>query len=115
MQEPTPEADTGTRPAGEAAKPPLEDRDYRGILTALIGKKVTIVNPESYEAAPVGFTLKEGFYDGKVAGLGRDYLVLSTVFVTSKKEGGKQPVKQFIPLQRIKRISLTKDSAYLHL
>ena len=107
--------DTGTRPIEGDAKPSVEHREFKGILKALIGKKCTVVNPESYEAATVGFQLKEGYYAGKISGLGQDYLVFNTVIATSKKEGGKAPVKQFIPIGRVKRISLMKDNYILHL
>ncbi len=113
MTEPT--TDAGTRPIEADAKPTIEDRDFKSILKALIGKKCTVVNPESYEAAPMGFQLKEGFYTGKIGGMGQDYVVFNTVIATSKKEGGKSPVKQFIPIGRIKRISLMKDNYILHL
>ena len=70
----------------------------------MTGKKVTIVNPESYESAAMGFQLKEGYYSGKVGTVAKDFVVLQTVIQTSKKEGGSVPVKQFIPLERIKRL-----------
>ena len=89
--------------------------DFRSVLKALMGKKVTIVNPESYEAAPVGFRLKEGFYDGKITGVGTDFITLATVFASGKKEGGNQPVKQFIPIVRIKRLSMMKDAIVFHM
>ena len=60
--------DTGTRPIEGDAKPSIEHREFKGILKALIGKKCTVVNPESYEAATVGFQLKEGYYAGKISG-----------------------------------------------
>ena len=104
MSDPTPPADAGAQP-----------KNFRAILKALVGKPVTVVNPESYEAAPMGFQLKEGYYPGKIGGLAEDFVLFHTVVVTSKKEGGKVPVKQFIPIQRIKRISLMKDGTILHL
>ncbi|MCZ6572275.1 MAG: hypothetical protein O7C98_03790 [Planctomycetota bacterium] len=119
MPEATPEtaSDTapGTQPAAAAARPVVEDRDFQSVLKALLGKTVTIVNPESFETAPMGWQLKEGFYTGRVTGLGRDYMVLQTEITTSRKEGGKQAVKQFIPLRRIKRVSIMKGSNILHI
>ena len=115
MTEPTP--DSGKRPIeeGSAPKPSIETRDYRSILQALVGKPVTIVNPESYESAAMGFQLKEGYYSGKVGGIAKDFVLVHTVLETSKKEGGKVAVKQFIPIERIKRISMMKDAYILHL
>ncbi len=115
MSETTP--DSGKRPIeeGSAPKPSIETRDFRNILQSLVGKNVTIVNPESYESAPMGFQLKEGYYAGKVGGIAKDFLLLHTVIQASKKEGGKIPVKQFLPIERIKRVSMMKDEYILHL
>ena len=105
-------AETQTPEAPKA----LQHADYRSVLTALIGKKVTIVNPESYEAKPMaGFQLKEGFYEGKITGVGEDYVLFLTMVTLSKKEGGQQPVQQFIPLSRVKRVSAMKGTVILHI
>lgn len=105
-----------TQAAAETAKVAEQDRDYRGVLKALLGKPVTIVNPESYEAAPtMGFHLKESFYKGKITALGKDYLVFQTIVTLSKKEGGQQPVQQYIPLARVKRLSVMKSEVLLHI
>lgn len=93
-----------------------EDKTFADVLRALVGKVVTIVNTESYEHAPVGFQIRSGFYRGKVSGLGRDYLILMTEFAQKKKnEEGAAPVKQFVPLAMVKRISLMKGECLLHL
>ena len=116
MPEATPETttDTDAQPAAAPAKPMIEDRDFQSVLKALLGKPVTVVNPESFETAPMGWQLKEGFYTGRVTGLGKDFMVLQTEITASKKDG-KQPVKQFIPLSRIKRISIMKGNNFLHI
>lgn len=96
------------------APPVEEDRDYRDLLRSLVGKQVTVVNPESYEALPAGGSeLKANYYPGKVGGVGRDYLIFHTVMAATKKD--RQPVKQFIPLARIKRLSVMKTGTLLHL
>lgn len=105
-----------TQTPAETPQAVVEDRDYQGVLKSLVGKNVTIVNPESFEAAPmVGFHLKEGFYKGKVTAVGHDYLVFQTIVALSKKEGGQQPVQQFIPAARLKRVSVMKTGIFLHI
>lgn len=101
--------------AAAGAKPIVENKSFQDILRALVGKPVTVVNSESYESAPVGFQIKSGFYRGKVIGLGNDYLILMTEFDVKKKTEDAEPVKQYIPLSRIKRISLMKTDRLLHL
>lgn len=95
-------------------EPKNEDRDYRGLLEDLAGKKVTVVNPESFEARPrEGHELREAYYPGKITGFGQDYIIFQTVLVASKKD--RQPVQQFIPLARIKRVSVLRGATLLHL
>ena len=104
--------DAGTRMAAGAA-PTIEDKQFLDILRALIGKTVTVVNPESYESAPVGYKLTTGFYRAKVSALGRDYLVMVTEF--ERKKTSNEPVKQFIPIDQIKRVSILQKERILHL
>ena len=63
----------------------------------------------------MGYQLKEGFYPGKIAGWGEDYIILHTMLAAKKKEGGQQPVQQYIPIARIKRLSLLKMGLFLHI
>jgi hypothetical protein len=103
-----------TQPETKAAPPPaVEDKHFIDILRALVGKTITVVNPESYEAAPVGYKLTTGFYRGKLTGIGHDYLIMMTEF--ERKKGSPEPVRQYIPIDHIKRISLLKTERVLHL
>jgi hypothetical protein len=94
-------------------EPVVDDKVFLDLIKGLLGKTVTIVNPESYEHAPVGFTLKAGFYRAKVTGMGRDYITLVTEMKKTKDAG--EPVKQFIPLNQIKRVSMMKTERVLHI
>jgi hypothetical protein len=80
-----------------------------------MGKTVTVVNPESYEDAPIGHTLKAGFYRAKVSGAGKDYITVVTEYKKAGKGGGAEPVKQFIPLTRVKRVSVMKQELVIHI
>ncbi|MHC4933395.1 MAG: hypothetical protein ACYTGV_14525 [Planctomycetota bacterium] len=98
-----------------AAKPVMENQSFVDVLMSMMGKVVTVVNPESYESAPVGHQLREGFYPAKVVGVGRDYLVVVTEYVKKGKDARKEPVKQYIPVEKIKRLSLMKNERLIHL
>ena len=91
-----------------------EDRNFRDVLESLVGKKVAVINPESFEALPrEGHELREGYYPGKISGFGQDYMIFNTVLAASKKD--RQPVQQYIPIDRIKRISKMRSRTLLHL
>ena len=88
--------------------------DFQSVLKSLVGKVVTIVNPESFEDAPVGNRLTTGFYRAKVIGVQADYVAVATEYV-HKRGGSKEPVKQFIPLTQVKRVSLMKSDRIIHI
>ncbi|HET6202059.1 MAG TPA: hypothetical protein VFI25_04555 [Planctomycetota bacterium] len=99
------------------ARPTTAIRSFREVLTAVVGKTVTIVNPESYEESALGAKLTMGIYKGKVLALGDDFLKVQTTF---KRRGGKdaadeEPVVQFVPIDRVKRVSVMKTDTILHI
>ena len=95
----------------------MEDRTFQELLKSLIGQIVTIVNPESYEDAPVGHQIRAGFYRAKPVGLGKDYLVVATELIHPAKPGDqqKEPVRQYIPIDQIKRVSILKTERLIHI
>ncbi len=105
-----------TETEAKTAKPQaiVENRGFYDIVKDLVGKAVTIVNPESFEHAPVGYTLKPGFYRAKVVGIGNDYLIFVTE-LSKPKGGGKEPVKQYLPISQIKRVSMMKGDRLIHI
>jgi hypothetical protein len=85
------------------------------ILEFLVGKVVTVANAESYEDAPVGHRLGAGFYKAKVLQIHADHVVIATQFRHSSGHGEDEPVKQFIPISRVKRVSVMKSEKILHI
>lgn len=104
-----------TKKEEKTAAPIVEDRSYVDLLKTLMGKTVTMVNPESYEHAPLGHQIRAGFYRAKLTGMGSDYIICVTQYVKTGKDARKEPVKQFIPMGRISRISVMKSEILLHL
>ena len=88
---------------------------FQSILTALVGKVVTVANSESYEDATIGHRLGAGFYDAKVLEIREDFIILATEFHHARGHGGDEPVKQFIPIGRVKRVSVMKSEKILHI
>ena len=93
----------------------LEQRTFVDVLRTFLGKVVTIVNPESYEDAPLGHNIRKGWYPARAVGMGRDYLILVTEYKHGGKIAGAEPVKQYIPIHRIKRISVMREELLIHL
>ena len=89
-------------------------RSFRDVLAALGGQMGTVVTSESFEDAPVGRQLRSNEFRAKVAEVGADHLVLVTEFQKRGKEATKEPVKQFLPIEKIKRLSVLKNERILH-
>ena len=103
-----------TQPESQA-KPEQKLNSFHDVLRSLQGKIVTMVNPESYEDAPVGHRLTTGFYKAKVLETSQDFIVVATEYVHKHGEKAKEPVKQFIPIARVKRVSIMKGDRLIHL
>lgn len=90
-------------------------QSLKDILSSLVGKVVTMVNPESLENAPMGYQLTTGFYRAKVLAIHDDMVSVATELVHKGRETTKEPVRQFIPFERIKRISFAKSDVLVHI
>ncbi|MGB0952731.1 MAG: hypothetical protein ACPG31_05875 [Planctomycetota bacterium] len=88
---------------------------FSSVLSALVGKVVTVANSESYEDAPIGHRLGAGFYDAKVLEVRTDFVILATQFHHARGQGDDEAVSQYIPLSRVKRVSVMKSEKILHI
>jgi len=92
-----------------------EPRGFHDVLQSLIGQVVTVANPESYEIAMGGVQkITTGFYKAKVLSVTDDYVSWVSEFAHGKGTK-KEPVKSYIPLHRVKRVSLMKAERLIHL
>jgi len=107
-----PAQQTNGKANGKAAAP---KRTMADVYTGLVGKAVTVATTDHLEDAPVGRRLHPGSYRAKVIGLGADHLVLATEYVHGGRSAGTEPMKQFVPLANIKRVSAMKSELILHL
>jgi hypothetical protein len=98
-----------------AATPETDTKCFKDILKSLIGNVVTVVNPQSYEEMPVGHQIKPGFYRAKVLSMGEDFFAVVSEHQHAGKHAKKEPVKQFIPIREIKRVSVLKSERLIHL
>ncbi|MHC4077700.1 MAG: hypothetical protein ACYST0_04560 [Planctomycetota bacterium] len=106
-------ADVARKPA---PAPVIEDKSLTDVLKGMLGKVVMFVNAESFEEGGLGYTLEAGWYRGKLIGLGNDYLIVMSEFKRGVgKKATKEPVKQYVPLEKVKRISVLKTQIIVHI
>ena len=93
----------------------IDDRSMRDILKTIAGKVVTIVNPESYETTPTGgHQITGDSYRATIMGVGADHLLLSIDF-KHDPQGTEETATQYLPIERIKRVSILEYDRILHL
>lgn len=104
-----------TKEIQPASKPVVQPASFSEVIQRLVGKVVTVVNPESLEDAAVGRRLATGFYKAKVSFVGSDFVEVLTEYQHKRGEQRKEPVKQYIPFDRIKRVSMMKGDRLIHI
>ncbi len=93
-----------------------EVKTFNDILHSIVGKVVTVINPESYRATPLGYKLDTQYYKGKVKMMGPDYIVLLTEWIPDpKKKEDRETVTQYIPLDKVKRVSILPKEVLFHM
>ena len=93
----------------------IAPKTFADILKALVGQVVTMSNPESYEESMAGHRLATDFYKAKVLQVTPEYITVVTEFKHTKGNVPKEPVKQFIPLVAVKRVSVMKSEKIIHI
>jgi hypothetical protein len=108
---------TDTSAESKPTKQPiaLDASTYRGLLESLVGRVVTFANPESLEDAAVGYVLTTGFYRTKLLSVRDDYFSVAAELVHKGKDAIKEPVRQFIPMHAIKRVTIGKSDIVIHI
>lgn len=104
-------------PAPQAAQSPAaEHHTFADVLQTLLGKIVMFVNAESFEEGGLGYTLEAGWYRGKLTAIGQDYLIVVSEFKHGVgKQATTEPIKQYIPRDKVKRITVMKSQILVHI
>lgn len=116
---------TESQPQGEGTPPPANHKvfeptivngTFRDLLEQHLGEVFLIANPESFEETGIGHKITAGWYKAKLMGLGADYLIVLTEFAHGTGRTAKRElIKQYIPLARIKRVSLMHTERLIHI
>ena len=86
--------------------------NFHGVLQTWQGQQVTIINPESFRSTALKESLGFQAYGATVGEVGEDYLKL---VYTAQKKGQDENVDQWIPLGRIKRVTIQGTEKFVHL
>ena len=114
---PVPEAAAASEMARQTPPAPVgEKKTFSDVLQTMLGKVVMFVNAESFEEGGLGYTLEAGWYRGKLTSIGADYLTIMSEFKHGVgKKATKEPIKQYVPKDKIKRVTVMKSQILIHI
>jgi len=82
------------------------------VLGGWIGKKATVVNPQSYQKTALRETLGLETYEVEVKSVGNDHVLVG---FDSLKTDHPEHVEQYIPFHNISRLSVWGEERYIQL
>ena len=86
--------------------------NFRDLLREWIAREVIIVNPESLQKSGSRDVVSFETYSARIRAVASDFLQVS---FQSQIRGRIETVEQFIPIERVKRLSIWGEDLYLHL
>jgi hypothetical protein len=90
----------------------MADGNFQATLESWRGSKVTVINPESYTSSALREGLGFESYEATIAEVDSDQVKLN---YTAQRKGQVVNVQQWIPIERIKRITLMGEDKLIHL
>ena len=113
---PNPDAESEADKYVQPKMPSLEPKRFNEVLLRLVGRVVMFVNAESFEEGGFGYSLKADWYRGKISTIGDDYMTIVAEFKHGAgKKAPTEMIKQYIPIDKIKRITKMKTDLLIHL
>jgi hypothetical protein len=82
-------------------------------IKALIGKVVTIINPYSYITTLTGYKIDAEAYRGKIVSIEEGTVKIVTEFIKDPQKEIKAKALQLIPVNHIKRVSISPNEIFL--
>jgi hypothetical protein len=93
----------------------VEAKTIADVLTALEGQIVTVVNPQSYTRTLTGYRVDVETYNAKVISFTDGCLKMLTEYVPDPHKKVKEKVYQFVGLENIKRLGISKTEKFVFL
>lgn len=93
----------------------MEAKSMKDILKALEGQIVSVVNPQSYVRTLTGYSLDVETYNAKVMSFENDTLKLLTEYLREPHKKVKDKGFQFIHLNQVKRVGVSKTEKFIFL
>jgi len=86
-------------------------RSLEDVFQSLVGQTAIISHPESMKNVPLGYQLKPHFYEARIHKVLEDVVVV----VAEPAEDEGKSMKQYIPIQWIKLVCVSRGEIHLHI
>ena len=85
---------------------------FKEVLSGWIGKKATVINPQSFQKTALREHLGLETYDVEIKHVGNDFILVA---FESVKTAQSEHVEQYIPFHDIRRLSVWGDDWFIQL
>ena len=89
---------------------PLQD-----VLRSLVGQVVKVINPQSYIPTITGYKISSEVYKAKVVSLENGTVKILTEVMSDPHKNIKEKALQYIPVDQIKRVTISKSDRLISL
>lgn len=93
----------------------MDAKTMEDVLKALEGQVITIINPESYVRTLTGYKMDMETYAAKIISFEAGTLKILTEFMRDPQKKEKEKIFQFIQIDKIKRIGISKKDRFIFL
>ena len=93
----------------------MDAKAFDGILDEWIGQVVTVINPLSYIPTLTGCKVDTEAYKAKIVSCENGILKILVEYLSDPRKKIKEKAFQFIPVDQIKRIMISKSERLLNL
>lgn len=90
-------------------------KKFEEILGDLIGQVITVVNPQSYIPTLTGYRIDVETYKAKVLSCENGILRILIDYLKDPRKNLKERAFQFIPIDQVKQVMISKNDRFLTL
>ncbi|MBU0755873.1 MAG: hypothetical protein KJ645_12085 [Planctomycetes bacterium] len=93
----------------------MDTRSFHEVLKTLIGQVITVINPSSYIRTLTGFRIDAETYQAKVISSENGTLRILIETISNPQKNSKEKAYQYIPIEQIKHVQVSKSERHLML
>ncbi len=93
----------------------MDAKSIDEMLKALEGQVVTVINTQSYIRTLTGYKIDVETYKAKIVSYADRSLKILTEYVRDPHKKAKEKVFQFVPIEQVKRVTISQSERFITL